>query len=376
MRGVGAPYRARLSFDTQDRAWDELLMNHGGHYKQSSAWAEVKSGYDWSVARVTVSRGQEILGGAQVLLRRLPVAGAIGFAPRAPVLAAPEEDVRERVLDELQLLSRRCGIRILMLHPPGDDCALTAAMERRGYRPTALVVAASATSTIDLRRDEAEILARMRKKTRQHIRKGVRDGVTVREGDDGDLETFCRLHAVTGERKGFSPYPKGYFERVWGAFRPLGAARLFLAEYDGEVLSAVLVVAFGDSVWTLAVGWSGRHAARMPNEALYWSAIQWAKESGYGIWDFSSIDPRAVAPATNGEPLPEELRKTTTFFKLGFGGDVIALPSTYDIEFNPLLRMVFRSVVPPLYRSTRLRKDFYRLRWRSRPQLILRKSRA
>lgn len=373
---AGSPYRASLSFDTRDQAWDALVSEHGGHYKQSSAWAEVKREYDWSVARVTVARGGEIVGGAQVLLRRLPLAGAVGLAPRAPVVAVPDDDVQERVLDELQRVARRCGIRILMVHPPGDDRPLLAAMESRGYRPTALVLAASATSVIDLRQDEDQMLARMRKKTRQHIRKGLREGVTVREGAESDLATFYGLHAATGRRKSFSPYPSGYFAKVWNAFRPIDAARLFLAEYRGEVLSALFMVVFGGRAYTLAVGWSGEHAECMPNETLYWSAIRWAKENGHSAWDFSSIDPRAAEAMVDGRPLPDELRKTTTFFKLGFGGDVVVLPSTYDVEFNPVLRVVFRSIVPPLYRSTRLRKDLYRLRWRSLPSLVPRPGRS
>ena len=43
---AGSPYRASLSFDTRDQAWDALVSEHGGHYKQSSAWAEVKREYD------------------------------------------------------------------------------------------------------------------------------------------------------------------------------------------------------------------------------------------------------------------------------------------------------------------------------------------
>jgi hypothetical protein len=85
------------------------------------------------------------------------------------------------------------------------------------------------------------------------------------------------------------------------------------------------------------------------------------------LWDFSSIDSRAAAALSEGRPLPDELRKTTTFFKLGFGGELVVLPSTYDLVFNPVLRLAYRSIVPPLYRSTRLRRDLYRLRWRWAP---------
>jgi peptidoglycan pentaglycine glycine transferase (the first glycine) len=373
---MNSPYKARTSVATQDRAWDDFLSQHGGHYKQSSCWAQVKGAFNWDVVRVTVERDDEIVAGAQVLLRRLPLGGAIGLAPRAPVLAGSDREVLRLVLDELHQLRRRCRVWILMVHPPRQDPGMLAALESRGYSPTPLVVAASATTVIDLRNDEDAILSGMRKKTRQHVRKGIREGVEVHQGDEGEITTFYRLHAETGGRKGFSPYPERYFADVWRAFRPRGSARIFTATYQGEVVSGLFVIAFGDCVYTLAVGWSGRHANRMPNEVLYWEAIRWAKKNGYSWWDFSSIDPRAAAAIADGRPLPDELRKTTTFFKLGFGGELVAFPSTYDLVFNPLLRRAYRSIVPPLYRSARLRRDLYRLRWRWAPSLTPRQGRT
>jgi lipid II:glycine glycyltransferase (peptidoglycan interpeptide bridge formation enzyme) len=369
-------YRADVSFDTHDRAWDEFVWNHGGNYKQSGAWAEVKGVFDWSFARVSVTRDREIVGGAQVLLRRLPIVGTIAFAPEAPVLAVPEVDVLEFVLDELHRLARQRGSRILMVHPPQNDSAVLDALARRGYRPAPLVMAAAATSVVDLRSDDDGLLSRMRKKTRQHIRKGMREGVTVRQGDERDLGAVYRLHVATAERKGLSPvYPERYFVELWRAFRPLGSARVFLATYEREVISALFLLAFGNTVYTMAVAWSGHHSDRRPNELLHWSAIQWARDSGYSFWDFSSIDPGAAAATVGGQSLPDEVRRSTTFFKLGFGGDVVLLPDTYEFVLNPLLRPVYNAVVP-LYRSEALKRQLYRLRWRGLPSLMPRLRRS
>jgi peptidoglycan pentaglycine glycine transferase (the first glycine) len=368
---LDSPYRIQVSFDLYDPSWDEFLWNHGGNYKQSSSWADVKGAFDWDVARLTVTRDEEIVGGAQVLLRRLLFRGAIAFAPEAPVLAGRDIEILELVLDGLHRMARQAKASILMLHPPSDDPAVLAALASRGYWPTPFAMATPATSVVDLRRNHEAIFSGMRKKTRQHIRKGIREGVTIEEGDESDLGTLYRLHVATAERKGLSPvYPQRYFVKLWEAFRPLGSARIFLAKYRGEVLSALFVLAFGDTVSTIAVAWSGQHSDRRPNELLHWSAIQWAKQNGYGFWDFSSIDSEAAAAILDGRSLPDDVRRSTTFFKLGFGGDVVLFPSTYELVFNPYLRPAYRAIVPRLFRSKMLQRQAHRLRWRGLPSIV------
>jgi lipid II:glycine glycyltransferase (peptidoglycan interpeptide bridge formation enzyme) len=365
---VSSPYRSRVSLDAHDPAWEAFLrVAPGGHYMQGGEWAEFKLAFNWTVARLTLLRGSDVVAGAQVLLRRLPALGAIGWAPKAPVLGEPDPDLIERTLEELRRLVKRHRVRVLMLQPPPDHGGLLEALQRWGYRSSPVEMAPRATILIDLHADLDSIQAEMRRKTRQHIRKGLRDGIAVREGDERDLDAFYRLHTATGRRQSFSPYPERHFTTLWDAFRPTGGVRLFLAEHDDEVVSGLVLLIHGDTVHTHAMGWSGRHAHRMPNEVLYWSAIAWSKERGYRCWDFTWIDPRAGDAIVSGEALPDDLRRSVTFFKLGFGGTVTVLPAAYDYVDNPALRVAFRSLLPPFYRLRSVRKAQRRLRWRWMP---------
>lgn len=363
-------YSSRVSSETHDPEWDAFLASSsGGHYMQASPWADLKAAFGWNVARVIVTQDQRIVAGAQVLLRPLAGVVTIGWAPRAPVLASPDGELAQVVLTELHNLGRRCRIQVLMIQPPRHDGALLNALPRWGYDPTPVTVAPRATLVLGLETEADALLSAMRKKTRQHIHRGLRAGVTVREGDEGDLDTLYRFHAETAARKGFRAYPDGYFSRMWRSFRPYASPRLFVAEYRSEPLAALLVLAWGETVYTLATGWSGLHAERMPNEALYWSAIQWSKGSGYRFFDFTEVDPRAGTARVEGRPLPDDLRRSPSFFKLGFGGEVVVFPSAHALVRNAVLRLAFRSLVPRLYSSTRVRLALNALRWRSLPSL-------
>jgi len=53
---------------------------------------------------------------------------------------------------------------------------------------------------------------------------------------------------------------------------------LLLADYKGEILSSILLLAFGDTVSYKMGGWSGERRDVRPNELLHWTAMRWARD--------------------------------------------------------------------------------------------------
>jgi lipid II:glycine glycyltransferase (peptidoglycan interpeptide bridge formation enzyme) len=191
-------------------------------------------------------------------------------------------------------------------------------------------------------------MAAMDSKTRYNIRLSERKGVTVREGTDGDLSTFYRLLLDTGARQEFTTYDEQYYSTVWHLYAPRGYARVFLAEYRGEPVSALFAIAFGDTVTYWRGAWSGRHGNVHPNEALHWAAIRWAGENRYKYYDFEGIDPEVAHAVVRGEPLSAGTQRSVATFKLGFGGEVVFWPGVYDWVPNPVLRRAYSVVAPRL----------------------------
>ena len=184
----------------------------------------------------------------------------------------------------------------------------------------------------------------MRRTTRQNIRRGLRRGVTVRMGTERDLPTFYQLLLASSHRQGFTAYAEEYFSALWRVLHPYGYAQLFLAECGGGTISALLAIAFGDTVCTNCLGWCGSQGSWRPNDVLFWRTIEWAQSEGYRYCDLEGIDADAGRLLVQGESLPDSLRKTSTFFKLGFGGRVTLLPEPYDCIYNPVLRWAYRRI--------------------------------
>ena len=313
----------------RDDAWDDFVRTAaGGHYVQTSRWGRVKSELGWEVARVTVREGSAILGGCQVLERRLGPVG-VAYAPRGPLLGDPSPAVETAILDALDDLMPTHRLVLLKVQPPIHRPDLGLRLETRGYGESALEAAPIATVLVDLSRGEDDMLAGMRPSARSNIRKAQRKGVRIRFGSAVDLPTFMALVSRTSERQDFAAFPRRYYERIWEEFAPAGDAALMLAEQDGRALSAALVLGFGETAVYKMGAWSGERSDVHPNELMHWAGFEWAKSHGHRYYDFDGI-PVPVARALLRGENPEGARYGTARFKLGFGGEVRVFPSAYD----------------------------------------------
>jgi len=351
-------YQIRLSDELENPEWDAFLTGTpGGHHVQTSLWAQIKATLGWRTKRLIVKQGERIVGGAQILIRPLPVAGAVGYVSKGPLFAQYDPQLMALVINELKQVVKACRIQNLTVQPPDNGQALAQQLPGWGFQPSTLELGVTATTKLDLTPDLDTILSQMKPKTRYNIRLGLRKGVTVRAGGEQDLPIFYQSLLATGQRQDFTPYPEAYFREMWRILEPYGYIKLFLAEYQNEVLSTLLAIPFGDTVIYKKGTWQGQRGNLRPNEVMHWTAIQWAKEQGYRYYDLEGIDRPAAIKLLAEEPLPSTMLQTTTRFKLGFGGQVMLFPAVYDYVYNPLLRWSYSTAYPkvqdwPVVRNT------------------------
>ncbi len=345
---MNTDYRVRVSDEIEDPDWDAFVARvPGGHYSQTSLWAQVKALLGWHVARIVVRHRGNIVGGVQILMRSTSPVGVIGYVAKGPVLASDHPTLAELVIKELQRVSKAYHIRYLALQPSNNGEALARQLPRWGFQKSLQSVTPPATVLIDLTQDLDRILSKMKKRTRYNVRLSQRRGIIVREGTAPDLGTFYRLLMAVGKRRqDFTTYSQEYFSKMWQVFGAHGYLKLFLAEYHGEPVAAQLTIPFGDTVTHWRSGWSGHHGSCRPNEAVYWTVIQWAKSQGYHYCDLGGIHVEAARAIMDGEHLPDGLKQTVSRFKLGYGGEVVLYPESYSYIYNPFLRWTYGKLVP------------------------------
>jgi lipid II:glycine glycyltransferase (peptidoglycan interpeptide bridge formation enzyme) len=335
-----------VSQEAADPEWDAFLARTpGGHHVQTSLWSRLKAALGWSVVRLVAKESGEIVGGAQILMRRYGMRLRIGYIPKGPVFSAHAARTASAFVAALDEVVREQKLNCIIAQPP-EHAAISLPVRDSRYRPVRLVTFLQATTVLDLRPSLDDILMSMRPKTRKSVRQSQQRGVRVRLGSERDLDTFYDLFMATANRRGFRDYSKSYFQQMWKLFEPNGHIQLFIAEVDGKAVSAALRSAFGDTVVCKKRGWCGEFGNLRPNEAVEWAAIQWAKAAGYRYYDFEGIPRSHAETLLRGDSLPQDGVQSPANYKLGFGGEVRILPGPVACFSNPLIRWTHRVLYP------------------------------
>lgn len=184
---------------------------------------------------------------------------------------------------------------------------------------------------------EDELLAAMRKTTRNLIRRAERDGVTI-EASKNPMEDvvqhFIRLHDDTRKRHGFTPYTNTFFQAQVKHFSKRSECTIYLARYQGDVIaSSIHLHAFGETSYHHGASSSIHH--KIPaSYLLQWRAIQDAIKRRDRIYNFWGIAPQSEKSNSQLSAANKHPFSGVTLFKTGFGGTLINLEHCFDIPVN------------------------------------------
>ncbi|MBN1679768.1 MAG: peptidoglycan bridge formation glycyltransferase FemA/FemB family protein [Anaerolineae bacterium] len=343
---------------TDRAAWNALLRDlPAAHVLQTWEWGAFKQAETgWLPEHVQFCDAQgATVAAAQILTRRAGPLRVI-YVPKGPALAYHDADLAAAILDHLEKLARSRRAVWLKIdpdviagtgipgdpdHPAHDDPVgqrVLAQLCDRGWCFSASQVQFRNTVTLDLTPDEDTILMGMSQGTRRKVRAGPKKGVTVRAAAaEADFRTLYDLYAETGTRQGFLIRPPDYYRAAWTRFIKAGLAHGFLAEVEGEAIAGLVIFHFGPKAWYF-YGMSGsQRRETLPNYALQWEAIRWAKAHGYATYDFWG----APDAFTEDDPMWGVYR-----FKDGFGGTVVRHIGAWDYAPNPLLYRLYEQWMP------------------------------
>lgn len=321
------------------------------------------------------------MSGAQILLRQLPLA-TVAYCPRGPV-ATPDE--LPNLLPHLHAAAKRAGAVFLKVEPHWL-AAQADVLKTFGFQP-AQGIQPPNTIVLDLSQTEEQLLANMKQKWRYNIRLAHKKGVTVRPATAADLDAWYALMEVTGVRDNVAIHSQDYYNDAFHQFCDGKRGVLLVAEYEGEMLGGVMIFALGPEA-TYVYGASGNtYRNLMPNHALQWAAIRWAKAQRCSRYDFWGIPPEVAEDGETmddgrwtmggGRRTADDGRKTVDDeaaiasdhtssltphasrltdhssglwgvyrFKQGFGGRVVRYADAYDYIYNAPLYWAGTSLLP------------------------------
>ncbi len=346
-------YVLRALPSSQQAAWDAFVNEHPqGHLLQSWGWGELKTSANWQPVRLGLwdERVGEMVAAAQVLQRTVsPIPARVAhlaYIPKGPLLdwSAHTEDgssLARLFLSEMRAYLRRRGALALHIEPnleleTAEGQAALHCLKELRLRETRHVQPAR-TITLDLRPDEATLLAQMKEKWRYNVRLAGRKGVEVHSAESAaDVDAWYALLETTGERDQFGIHTLEYYRKAWQVLGTRQQARLFLAYAEGELLAGIFVSLMAREAIYLYGASSNARRNLMPNYLLQWEAMRWAKQNGACSYDFWGI------PATDEA---EEAMAGVYRFKSGWGGRVVRFLGTYEDVYRPLLMSAARRVM-------------------------------
>ena len=310
-----------------DARWDALAAAAPeSGFMQSSAWRAFKRAEGYLTPRWGLFEAGELKGGAGML--SYPAYGNEGFliCPDGPLL--PWDD----------LPRARAGLRCLLAAAQewaSQHGGLGLRIEPRLTPPRPSLLRNGTRAPVDLNPihslmldltlSEAEIKAQMRPKSRYNLKLAERHGVQIiRSEQMQDLPVFYSLFRDTAGRQDFFSEPYGFFLNLSAALFPCRMAELFLANWQGETLAALLIVYFGGRATYLYGGSTNRHRNVMPTYALHWAAMQAARERGCVEYDLYGYDPFEQ---------PDHLYAGFSRFKRQLGGKRVDTIGAWDFLF-------------------------------------------
>lgn len=301
--------------ECKDRAaWDAAGETLGAHPLQTWGWGELKAKHHWTARRLLVTDGEEIVGGCQVLARRLPPPfGAMLYAPRGPMwVDGRGEEVVAAVTDYVRAEGR--GV-VFTMEPFAYEMPLA---ER--FTPTPDSVLLAHTLIIDLTQTEDELMAAMSSNTRKSVRKVLREDVLEfgRATTDDELAEVLAAYKETAARAGFGLHEDQYYYDV---HHELGDRSLvFVARKEGKIVAFLWCIASKATAIQLYSGATADGLKARANYGLKYHALTTAKELGCTRYDMFGL-----------------LNDGVGQFKSSFAkGQVDDLAGSFDLPLSPL----------------------------------------
>ncbi len=365
--------------------WNTLISRlPGPHLLQSWQWAQVKSKYGWEpmpfVWEGRAGNRESLSAAVMVLMRTVLSRGfaarlCVLYCPKGPLMDWSDAPLRQLVLDDLQALARRQGAIFLKVDAdivlgtgvpsePGarnDEHgeAVVSELRQRGWLFSSDQIQFRNTVWLDVSAPEAEMLARMKQKTRYNVRLAEKKGVRVRIGTAADLSLLYTMYAETSVRNGFVIREEAYYRTVWEAFMRQSPssdhtsaagsepfAEPLIAEVEGETVAAIFVFYFAGRCYYL-YGMSREIAReRMPNYLLQWEAMKRARARGCQIYDLWG----APDEFQEGDPLWDVFR-----FKQGLGGQVVRTMGAWDYPASGIWYKTYTRLIPRILDVMRAR---------------------
>jgi lipid II:glycine glycyltransferase (peptidoglycan interpeptide bridge formation enzyme) len=141
---------------------------------------------------------------------------------------------------------------------------------------------------IDLRRSPEAILQNIGRRTRKHIRRGLRRAkVIVQQATQQSQVDICYdLLSQTYQAAQVPLADRSLFQSAFDLLHPKGMVRFSLAYVDQTPVAVSIELLYKDIVYGWYGGVDRAYSSYHTNELLMWHILRWGAENDYRVYDF------------------------------------------------------------------------------------------
>lgn len=318
-----------LRFVTEPTAaeWNARIAANpnGGNIFQSHELGEIKRMARWTPRYAEVD-------GLAITVHEKSAAplGKVWYVPKGPCVAEPAQLVP--AVEALTAAGRREGVLFVRLEPeivqtPEHEEQLRAL----GLVPTSPVQPNTSTVLHRLPETEEELLGSYPSKTRNMVRRAMRDGVVVERAPDTDetYDAMWRLWTDVVEDQDLAVRSKEYHVRSWQIMVRSGLAQVLVASVEGEPVASAVICSLGE----VAAYKEGASLRDRPvpgvSQLVQYEGMRWAIERGARVYDLVGV------PHTSQLDDTSHPRHGIGKFKRGFTKEVVDWVGAYDLVLRP-----------------------------------------
>lgn len=316
----------RLLNDNQKFQYNKLVT----HVIQSWEWGEFRKSLGIPVLRYGLFKSGKLQTAFQLTLHKIPFTQkCVGYLPKGPF---PDLELAEA----LKKIGKENNCAFIKIEPNVELSAVSHQLSAK-FRKSPKPLFTKFNFVLDITPTDETLLKNMHPKTRYNIRVAQKHGVKIEErSDDEAFEIYLKLYFETTRRQGYYGHNENYHRKVWETLKPKGLARLLIAYYQNQPLTAWMLLNFKDTLYYPYGGSSKNHPEVMANNLTAWEAIKLGKKMKLKKFDMWG----ALGPNAN----PNDSWQGFHRFKKGYGGKLVEYIGTYDLVFDWPLYWMFTAI--------------------------------
>lgn len=320
--------------DDNFNIYEDYVRNHNrGHFLQSYHWARFKS-ERISYPLLSLDDNGNPRGAMLVLVHDEPILkNCLLYSPRGPI-ADCEVAVRE-LIDEAEKLAKKHNAYMLTVDPDiTEEDALFKYLTEAGLKVGPAkdemgILQPLAVFRIDIKdKSDEELLSMFHSKARYSVRASLKTGAVCRIGTRDELPAFQKLLVETAARDHFTARGLKYFNNMFDTL-PEEDCKLFVVEYEGEIIAGSVLIVHGDKSWHLYGASSDAYRDKLPNFLMQWEMIRYSISRGCRYYDMRGV----AGEKDKTKPLEGLFR-----FKKRFGGELVTFVGRLDIIYKPFTK--------------------------------------